>query len=540
MKVHFIVFYKNQECLDKCLGCLNALKIPENVETDVLGVDEGESITRAYDACMESSDADIKIYIRENIYITDPDFLIRALDLFKNHEEVAMAGIIGGFEKKPGFIDWTVGSLNIFSDDSRIVFENPFNKDFEYVDYLSGQVLMTKKDFPWTTEEEDCDKFFDIYHSRKTTESGAKLAVINFQKPPVLWEYGKAFNERVDVYTPDKGAFTGISKEKPLVSVVMAVHNAEDFIEETLKSIQNQTYENLEIILSDDCSTDNTVKLLNGYAEKDSRIKVLISDRNRHVCYAENKAADKATGKYIALMGHDDLWRPSKIEKQVTFMEHETEYFGCFSHVHVINEKQEVKDDNFYYSVFHQENRSQKEWLNMLLFERNALCAPSALLRRSSLILPLYRLGFVQGQDYELWMRLLRNENLYVLQDCLTLYRQFEDEHTNLSDVGDAKTPNPAFIRAITEMQFFSYQFLMSLSTKELVKWFSERLVNPQVSDELEALCEKALILYKLQSAHYVDVFNDILDNPKGLETLENKYNTTLLDFYEMEKRRLW
>ncbi|QOG03134.1 glycosyltransferase family 2 protein [Flavobacterium sp. MDT1-60] len=105
-----------------------------------------------------------------------------------------------------------------------------------------------------------------------------------------------------------------------LVSIITPTYNAEKFIRETLKSVQNQTYQNWEMILVDDASTDNTVKIISDFAEKDSRIKLLKLEKNSGNGFARNIALEKAVGKYIAYLDADDLWFLNKLEKQIAFL----------------------------------------------------------------------------------------------------------------------------------------------------------------------------------------------------------------------------
>ncbi len=116
-------------------------------------------------------------------------------------------------------------------------------------------------------------------------------------------------------------------RDKPLVSVVIPLYNAEEYIEEALQSILNQTYENLEIIVSNDGSTDNSVQLVRRYS--DNRIKIVGGERNEGISAALNKGVLAAEGKYVAIMDADDWSYPDRIEKQVKLMEGNPEIILC-------------------------------------------------------------------------------------------------------------------------------------------------------------------------------------------------------------------
>lgn len=105
------------------------------------------------------------------------------------------------------------------------------------------------------------------------------------------------------------------------VSVITPAYNSAPFIEETIKSVQAQSYHDWEMIIVDDCSSDETFILAERLAKRDSRIMVLHNEKNFGVAAARNKALDAATGEYIAFLDSDDLWLPDKLEKQVDFMD---------------------------------------------------------------------------------------------------------------------------------------------------------------------------------------------------------------------------
>ena len=105
------------------------------------------------------------------------------------------------------------------------------------------------------------------------------------------------------------------------VSVITPAYNASHFLEETVKSVQAQTFADWEMIIVDDCSNDGTYSLARRLAEMDGRIIILKNEKNSGVAATRNRALDVASGEYIAFLDSDDLWLPEKLEKQVAFMD---------------------------------------------------------------------------------------------------------------------------------------------------------------------------------------------------------------------------
>lgn len=124
---------------------------------------------------------------------------------------------------------------------------------------------------------------------------------------------------------------------KPIVSVITPTYNSARFIKETIESVQNQIFNEWELIIVDDGSTDNTIDLVKEKIKKDKRVKLLINDINIGAAKSRNKAIKVAAGRYIAFLDSDDLWLPNKLEVQVNFMEEKRLSFS-FTSYQFINE----------------------------------------------------------------------------------------------------------------------------------------------------------------------------------------------------------
>ena len=124
-------------------------------------------------------------------------------------------------------------------------------------------------------------------------------------------------------------------EKSPLISIITPSYNSANFIGETIESIQAQTYKNWELIITDDCSKDNTIEVVNSYITNDSRIKVFKLEKNSGGGVARNNSIEKANGRYIAFCDSDDRWHPEKLEKQIAFMQKKdcafsyTSYMTC-------------------------------------------------------------------------------------------------------------------------------------------------------------------------------------------------------------------
>jgi teichuronic acid biosynthesis glycosyltransferase TuaG len=198
------------------------------------------------------------------------------------------------------------------------------------------------------------------------------------------------------------------------VSVITPVYNSERFIAETITSVQNQTYTDWEMILVDDCSNDNSVKIIDEIAKKDSRIKYIKLNKNSGPAVARNTAIEDAKGRYIAFLDSDDLWESNKLEKQIKFME-ENKIAFSFTSYRLIDEK-----GNDLNKVIRVPSRIN---YNELL--KNTIIGCSTVVIDRDIVgdfkMPLVR----AGQDIATWLSILRRGfEAYGINEPLAKYRK--------------------------------------------------------------------------------------------------------------------
>ncbi len=200
----------------------------------------------------------------------------------------------------------------------------------------------------------------------------------------------------------------------PLVSVVMPAYNCSGFINQSIESVQNQTYENWELIIVDDCSSDNTVEIVESYAEGDSRIKLFSLSKNGGPAAARNKAIEVSAGDYIAFLDSDDLWVADKLEKQIGFMEKN----GYNLTATAYSQMYEDGTSNGY-AIY----PYKKANYNKTLFSGNPL-GNSTVVVCTKRIGKFYVPKIKKRNDFALWLRILKTEKYaYGMQEILSKYR---------------------------------------------------------------------------------------------------------------------
>ena len=111
-----------------------------------------------------------------------------------------------------------------------------------------------------------------------------------------------------------------VHKDEFLVSVITPSYNSEEFIGSTINSVINQSYSNWELIIVDDCSSDETVSLIKEFVKKDNRVKLFVNDINSGAGHSRNVGLEMSKGRFIAFLDSDDLWLKDKLKEQVDFM----------------------------------------------------------------------------------------------------------------------------------------------------------------------------------------------------------------------------
>ena len=201
------------------------------------------------------------------------------------------------------------------------------------------------------------------------------------------------------------------------VSVIMPAFNAEAVIGETIDSIKAQTFANWELHVTDDCSSDDTMGVLRRYADDDERIFTHSLAHNSGAAVARNHSLSKARNRYIAFLDCDDIWMPAKLEAQLEFM-HDRHVAFSFTQYHIF--EHEIGDIGMIVDV---KTPASVDYRQLLRKECTVGCSTVMLDSHcfGSIRMPLIR----TGQDYALWLSLLRDHNLsaHKLPEPLSAYR---------------------------------------------------------------------------------------------------------------------
>ena len=192
------------------------------------------------------------------------------------------------------------------------------------------------------------------------------------------------------------------------VSVIIPIHNSSLYLEECINSVVNQTYKNLEIILINDNSTDNSIDIINSFCDK--RIKVINLDNNYGVSIARNKGVELSTGDFICFLDSDDYWNLKKIEKQVKFIKNKAFIYSDYEYLKNSKKKRVIVPKSITY---------QEALKNTTIFTSTVMFNMQKLTKED-----IYMTNIKLGQDSSTWWKVLKKVHIaYGMNEVLSVYR---------------------------------------------------------------------------------------------------------------------
>jgi len=253
----------------------------------------------------------------------------------------------------------------------------------------------------------------------------------------------------------------------PLVTIGIPNYNYANYIIDSINSVLNQTYPNIELIIVDDFSKDNSVAVIDQFIHTYQgyiKIKFIRNKVNGGLTKVCNQILEAAKGKYFQTLDADDLLLPDKIGKQVKLMEVKEDVAIVYSNVAVIDEKGSVISEDYLYRVGYDKNNMPQDNVFEKLFYFNFIPLPSVLVNTNY---ARHVGGFdenLQVQDYYLWLKLAEQYNVVFMNEQTALYRVHEASMSN------SNKTNPASIASVLDIKFRYFKSVNDTIKKEIKK----------------------------------------------------------------------
>jgi len=202
-------------------------------------------------------------------------------------------------------------------------------------------------------------------------------------------------------------------KERDLISIIMPAYNCEKYIAAAVQSVIEQTYDNWELIIVNDCSTDNTPNIIKDFQRKDSRIKIYENAQNLGVSATRNRCISEASGEWVAFLDSDDMWDARKLDLQIKYAQKNTAGF-IFTGASYIDENGEK-----YKGIFEiPEKAAYKD-----LLKQNVISCSSAMAKREYFDDVKMENDDIH-EDFCVWLRILRSVDFaHGINEPLLIYR---------------------------------------------------------------------------------------------------------------------
>ena len=325
-----------------------------------------------------------------------------------------------------------------------------------------------------------------------------------------------------------------------LVSVCINAYNSADVIGETIESVLNQTYKNLQIIIVDDCSTDNTAEIVKSY--DDDRVELYTLPKNFNISNANNECLHRARGEYIAHIDSDDIWVEDKIEKQIKFLEENPHYGACFTHATLMDKTGRIfasgELPEVLFSIFNRENMTQAGFVRRFYDSSNFLCHSSVVMRKSVYEkLGDHDLTMNKLHDFDYWIRMNFICPLYIYPEKLVFYRIWHANNSTLASK-DILGHNEEYVR-------IAYKLVNDCPREMFLEAFADKLQLKEYTDE-ELELEKAFVLggalhmYPDNKVLEMKKLDELFKDKKYAELAEEKFGFTIRDLYNLHKNEVY
>jgi glycosyltransferase involved in cell wall biosynthesis len=326
-KMAFIYCYNDEKLLKESNLSIQSLNIPPGYEIEFIPVENAPSMCAGYNHGMHQTDAKYKVYLHQDVCIINRHFIEDTLAIFQTNKNIGLLGIQGckviptngiwgeAIEKFGKVYDSHTGEMQLISF-------NEIVDQFELVQAVDGLIMITQYDIPWREEVFNDWHFFDISQSVEFLKNGFEVAV---PKQEVAWcKHHCGFSYQKKGYEEYRNKFLDqySSYLFPLVSILIPTYNRPYYLNESLESVLQQTYRNIEIIICDDSSNDQTELMLEPFLKTNPNIKYYKNQQRLGGSTGlENglKCFELSTGEFVNFLNDDDKFSSEKIAKMMNY-----------------------------------------------------------------------------------------------------------------------------------------------------------------------------------------------------------------------------
>lgn len=325
-KVCFITCVNDERLYEESLLYIKQLHVPPEIKLEFVAVRGAASLTQGYNQGMKSSNAKYKVYLHQDAFIVHRDFIVDIMKIFRDDDAIGLIGLAGNkmmpVSGRWWDNDYQYGAICDSSSGKMRSFRKAAGPEpYREVQVVDGVIMATQYDTPWRDDLFTGWHFYDIAQCVEFKRAGYKVTVPNQVNTWCIHDSGTV--QLDDVYEKYRNVFLDeYSKDLfPLVSILIPTYNRPHYFQQALESALNQTYRNIEIIVGDDSTNEETKKVITPYLAK-----------YKNICYYYHGKSlgggggynfrfvyDKAQGQYVNWLMDDDLFHPDKISRMMKY-----------------------------------------------------------------------------------------------------------------------------------------------------------------------------------------------------------------------------
>lgn len=337
-KISFITCLNDVAQYEESVRYIRSLYVPDDFEVEIISIHDAQGLAEGYNRAMNQSDAKYKVYLLQDTFIINKNFIYDVVGLFSRHQELGMMGVVGAKKLPPSGLWWEAAECygRVYDTRSNINAQllQDVQSEYEAVDVVDGLIIITQNDIPWREDLFRGRSMFDVAQSIEFRRRGLSVGIPYQEKPWCIHDslLDKEVNDERLIFLEE------YSEELfPLVSILIPTYNRPHFLKQAIESALNQTYKNIEVIICDDSTNSDTRDLMGSYIEKYKNITYIKNEKRLNIDNPQ-RCLDLAKGKFVNFLMDDDLFRSDKIEKMIN-------YFLRFPSVNLVTSYRRLIDE---------------------------------------------------------------------------------------------------------------------------------------------------------------------------------------------------
>lgn len=438
-KICFITCVNDEAMYQESILYIKHLKIPKDFEIEFFPIRDATCITKAYNQAMKTNDAKYKIYLHQDVFIVNKDFIVEILNIFNTNAQIGMIGV-AGTEKMPTTAYWWKSKIqaqhvSIYDNASGKMCEiNDSNckESYAKVTVIDGLIMATQYDILWREDIFTGWHFYDMSQSIEFLKHGYQIVVPNQIEPWCIHECGllnidEEYEKYRNIFLDEYSTYLF-----PLVSILIPTYNRPEYFKIAFESAINQTYRNIEVIVCDNSTNEQTAKIMEPYLNNPKVIYL----RNRNIKTKEEnfqKFKDITRGEYINWLMDDDVFAIHKItEMMQIYLEHDEVSIVASYRQCIDGQGNKIEDivelECKETSSFDGRKIGKEIFLNLA----NFIGEPTTVLIKRNLLEHHYWNADCRGykaiSDVVMWLELLSKGRMVYIAEALSSFRMHEQQ----------------------------------------------------------------------------------------------------------------